>query len=74
MRQLAVPGPVARLAQHAKDVDLILAMGKACGAHLPVSELHHDVLARLIAQGHGGEDNAVVVQAFREEGNSEQVQ
>jgi len=63
--------PVARLAQHAKDVDLILEMGKSCGAHLPLSELHHDVLARLIAQGHGEEDNSVVVQAFRGRGNSE---
>lgn len=61
--------PVARLAQHAKDVDLILEMGKACGASLPVSELHHAVLSRLIDQGHGDQDNSVVVKAFRGSGS-----
>lgn len=57
--------PVARLAQHAKDVDLILEMGRSCGAILPVSELHQALLSRLIADGHGGEDNAAVIRAFR---------
>lgn len=57
--------PVARLAQHAKDVDLILEMGKACGASLPVSELHHAMLSHLIELGHGEKDNSVVIEAFR---------
>lgn len=56
--------PEARLAQHAKDVGLILELGRACGAALPVSELHHEVLSRLIKEGHGGEDNSVVIKAF----------
>jgi len=57
--------PEARLAQHAKDVGLILEMGEACGAPLPVSALHRDVLSRLIEAGHGGEDNSAVIRAFR---------
>lgn len=56
--------PAARLAQHAKDVDLILELGEACGATLPVSELHRAVLARLIEDGRGGDDNSVVIEAF----------
>jgi len=60
--------PDARLAQHAKDVGLILAMGEACRAELPVSKLHQEVLARLIDQGHGGDDNAAVAKAFRDYG------
>lgn len=61
--------PVARLAQHAKDVDLILELGRACGAHLPLSALHRDVLAGLVDAGYGGEDNAAVIRAFCGEGN-----
>lgn len=58
----------ARLAQHAKDVGLILDMGEACGASLPVSALHRDVLARLMDKGYGDEDNSAVVRAFCETG------
>jgi 2-hydroxy-3-oxopropionate reductase len=57
--------PEARLAQHAKDVGLILAMGDTCGADLPLSRLHKDVLESLIASGHGGLDNSAVVKAFQ---------
>ncbi len=57
--------PEARLAQHAKDVGLILEMGEHCGANLPVSSLHRDVLNQLIDAGHGAEDNSVVVRAFK---------
>lgn len=58
--------PEARLAQHAKDVGLILELGETCGADLPVSRLHRDILARLIEQGYGGEDNSAVARAFRD--------
>lgn len=57
--------PVARLAQHAKDVDLILELGSKAGANMPVSDLHREVLQGLIAEGFGGEDNAAVIRAFR---------
>lgn len=57
--------PEARLAQHAKDVGLILELGEACGANLPVSVLHKTVLEGLIASGLGGLDNSAVVKAFQ---------
>jgi 3-hydroxyisobutyrate dehydrogenase-like beta-hydroxyacid dehydrogenase len=56
--------PVARVAQHAKDVDLILELGANVGANLPLSELHREVLEKLMADGFGGEDNAAVMRAF----------
>lgn len=59
--------PEARLAQHAKDVGLILEMGEHCGAKLPVSTLHREVLNQLIDSGHGAEDNSAVVRAFKHE-------
>lgn len=57
--------PEARLAQHAKDVGLILELGEASGASMPVSALHKSVLDQLIASGHGGLDNSAVVKAFQ---------
>lgn len=57
--------PEARLAQHAKDVGLILEMGERSGAKLPLSALHRDVLTQLIDSGHGAEDNSAVVRAFK---------
>jgi 3-hydroxyisobutyrate dehydrogenase-like beta-hydroxyacid dehydrogenase len=57
--------PEARLAQHAKDVGLILEMGEHCGANLPLSALHREVLTQLIDSGLGGEDNSAVVRAFK---------
>ena len=36
--------PVARLAQHAKDVGLILELAKATGARVPMSEMHKELL------------------------------
>ncbi|MCF6287496.1 MAG: NAD(P)-dependent oxidoreductase, partial [Candidatus Hydrogenedentes bacterium] len=57
--------PQARLAQHAKDVGLILEMAESVGAEVPVSLLHRDVLQDLIDAGYGGEDNAAVIWAFR---------
>jgi len=57
--------PEARLAQHAKDVDLILELGDVVGANLPVSALHREILQRLIAEGHGALDNSAVIKAFQ---------
>ena len=58
--------PVARLAQHAKDVGLIVELGEQTGASLPLSALHQEVLQRLTESGYGGEDNSAVIRAFRE--------
>jgi 3-hydroxyisobutyrate dehydrogenase-like beta-hydroxyacid dehydrogenase len=56
--------PQARLAQHLKDVHLILKMGEGCGARLPLSTLHRDLLERLAAQGYHDADNSAIIRAF----------
>ncbi|MBI2424250.1 MAG: NAD(P)-dependent oxidoreductase [Candidatus Hydrogenedentes bacterium] len=52
--------PVARLSQHAKDVDLILAFAESVGADVPVSRLHRDLLTEALALGAGELDNAAI--------------
>ncbi len=56
--------PQARLAQHAKDVGLILELAESCGAQVPLSRLHQVLIAKLIENGLGLLDNAVIVKAF----------
>ncbi len=57
--------PEARLAQHLKDVRLILASGARCGARLPFSELHRALLEELEKAGYGGDDNSAIIRAFQ---------
>ena len=57
--------PQARLAQHAKDVELMRALAARCGAELPLSAVHAQILQRAIAEDMGDWDNAAVVQALR---------
>jgi 3-hydroxyisobutyrate dehydrogenase-like beta-hydroxyacid dehydrogenase len=57
----------ARLAQHAKDVRLILEQGEQVNARLPLSTLHGDLLAQLVAQGFSDEDNSAIIRAFDQE-------
>lgn len=56
--------PQARLAQHLKDVGLILQQAESVGAKVPLTRLHREVLQQLEAAGFGGEDNAAVLRAF----------
>lgn len=56
--------PQARLAQHAKDVGLILELGKNVQAPLPLSTLHQQLLQKLIEQGYGEQDNSAIIRAF----------
>jgi len=56
--------PVARLAQHAKDVGLILELARATRARVPMSELHKSLLEEAIAADWGGLDNSAVVKLF----------
>jgi 3-hydroxyisobutyrate dehydrogenase-like beta-hydroxyacid dehydrogenase len=56
--------PQARLAQHLKDVYLILAESARAGASVPLSRLHRDLLERLLDAGLGDADNAAVIRAF----------
>lgn len=56
--------PDARLRQHAKDLDLILAAGRAAGVRLPVSALHRALLAEAVEAGDGDLDNAAVLRRY----------
>lgn len=56
--------PEARLAQHLKDVRLILDAGHQTAARLPLSELHAELLQSLVDQGWGDFDNSAVLRAF----------
>jgi 3-hydroxyisobutyrate dehydrogenase-like beta-hydroxyacid dehydrogenase len=57
--------PEARLAQHLKDVRLILALGDEVGAALPATRLHADLLERALARGLGEADNSAIVEVLR---------
>jgi 3-hydroxyisobutyrate dehydrogenase-like beta-hydroxyacid dehydrogenase len=54
----------ARLAQHLKDVRLILSQGGRAGARLPLSTVHERLLAGLVRDGLGECDNSCVIRAF----------
>ncbi len=56
--------PQARLDQHAKDVRLILDVGKSSGSQLPLSELHSVLLERASMLGFGQQDNSAIIKAF----------
>ena len=56
--------PVARLAQHAKDVGLILDLARATGARVPMSEMHKALLQEATNAGWGGLDNSAVIDLF----------
>jgi 3-hydroxyisobutyrate dehydrogenase len=56
--------PQARLAQHLKDVHLILKLGAGCKALLPFSTVHRDLLERLAAGGYHDADNSAIIRAF----------
>jgi 3-hydroxyisobutyrate dehydrogenase-like beta-hydroxyacid dehydrogenase len=59
--------PQAKLAQHLKDVRLILAEAERAGIRVPLSELHRELLERLEADGLGDADNAAIIRAFEGE-------
>ncbi|MCC6698500.1 MAG: NAD(P)-dependent oxidoreductase [Candidatus Hydrogenedentes bacterium] len=55
---------VARLAQHAKDVHLIVEYARHVGARTPLTELHSGIIDTLVAAGYGTLDNAAIFKAF----------
>ncbi len=57
--------PQSRLAQHRKDLALILAEGAACAQPLPLASAHAELLDRAIGLGLGDRDNAAVFAALR---------
>jgi 3-hydroxyisobutyrate dehydrogenase-like beta-hydroxyacid dehydrogenase len=62
--------PEARLAQHLKDVRLILETGRGTGARLPLSALHEQLLAEAVERGLGASDNSAVIELFRKRSSS----
>lgn len=60
-------GVQARLAQHLKDVRLILAAGQQSGAPLPLSAVHERLLSELDGSGCGNLDNSAIIKAFETE-------
>lgn len=56
---------VARLAQHAKDVGLILEYARQVGAETPVSEVHAGLINALVERGLGDLDNAAIFEVYR---------
>jgi 3-hydroxyisobutyrate dehydrogenase-like beta-hydroxyacid dehydrogenase len=56
--------PVARLAQHAKDVGLILTLAGATGARVPLSTVHRALLEEAVDAGWGPLDNSAVIDLF----------
>jgi 3-hydroxyisobutyrate dehydrogenase-like beta-hydroxyacid dehydrogenase len=55
--------PQAKLAQHLKDVRLMLA---ASSIPLPLSETHRDLLERAVAMGLGELDNSAIIRAIQD--------
>lgn len=56
--------PEARLAQHLKDVRLILAQGRAAGLPMPLSAAHGEILAEAERAGYGDLDNSAVIRVL----------
>lgn len=57
--------PASRIAQHAKDVRLILEEAECAGMDLPLERAHQQLLEGLIARGLGDLDNAALIEAYR---------
>jgi len=58
--------PAGRLAQHAKDVRLIIELAEEVGASVPLSQAHARILARAIQAGCGDLDNSAVIKVYQE--------
>jgi 3-hydroxyisobutyrate dehydrogenase-like beta-hydroxyacid dehydrogenase len=54
-----------RLAQHLKDVDLMLEVGHAAGAPLLATALHRQLLLAGVAAGLGDADNSAIIEVLR---------
>ena len=58
--------PQARLAQHLKDVELILSLASQTGAATPLSSVHRELLRRAVELGYAEADNCAVIKAYAE--------
>jgi 3-hydroxyisobutyrate dehydrogenase-like beta-hydroxyacid dehydrogenase len=59
--------PQARLAQHLKDVRLILAAAEETSIKVPLTQLHRELLSLAELRGFGNADNAAIIEAYRED-------
>ncbi|HZP39679.1 MAG TPA: NAD(P)-dependent oxidoreductase [Methylomirabilota bacterium] len=57
--------PEGKLAQHLKDVELMLEVGHAAGAPLLATALHRQLLTAGVARGWGERDNAAIIAVLR---------
>lgn len=56
----------ARLHQHLKDVQIILASATSHGQSLPMSTLHEELLRQAVSLGYGDLDNSAIIEVLRE--------
>ena len=63
--------PQAKLAQHHKDVDLILKLAQQIGASVPLTVAHEKILKMGCLTGFGELDNSAVIQTLRDRSNKE---
>ena len=54
----------ARLAQHLKDIRLVLQAAAAEGLDLPLTETHRMLLEKAEAAGFGDADNSAIIKAY----------
>jgi 3-hydroxyisobutyrate dehydrogenase-like beta-hydroxyacid dehydrogenase len=54
-----------RVTQHLKDVHLMLEQAERVKQHLPLLEIHADVLEACVRQGEGDLDNSAVIEEIR---------
>jgi 3-hydroxyisobutyrate dehydrogenase-like beta-hydroxyacid dehydrogenase len=57
--------PEGKLAQHLKDVELMLEVGHAAGAPLLATALHRQLLTAGVAGGWGERDNSSIIAVLR---------
>lgn len=60
--------PQARLAQHCKDVEIMLSCAERLGQDLPLSKAHRQVLQKAIEAGDGEMDNSAVIREIERRG------
>ncbi|MEE3234398.1 MAG: NAD(P)-dependent oxidoreductase [Candidatus Latescibacterota bacterium] len=63
--------PQAKLAQHHKDVDLILKLAQQTGVSVPLTVTHEKILSMARLNGLGELDNSAVIQILRTLGSEE---
>jgi 3-hydroxyisobutyrate dehydrogenase-like beta-hydroxyacid dehydrogenase len=57
--------PQSKVSQHHKDLRIILECAARAGQHLPLAQLHREILENAMAAGEGDLDTAAVIQVLR---------